>query len=70
MRTAAVLLAALLAAQAHAAAPPQRIDPKKADKTIREVAGSAEYLRGVPKKFGVLQSRGRRPPPRHGVVRR
>jgi hypothetical protein len=56
MKTATVLLVALLAAEAHAAAPPQKTDPKKADKTIREVAGSAEYLRGVPKKFGVLKA--------------
>ena len=56
MRTAAVLLAALFAAPAPAAAPPAKYDPKKADKTIREVAGSAEYLRGVPKKFGTLQA--------------
>src|SRR4051812_21649428 len=56
MKTASALLAALLAAHAFAAAPPSKADPKRADKTIREVAGSAEYLRGVPKKFAVLRA--------------
>jgi hypothetical protein len=56
MRTAAVVLAALLACESFAAAPPARPDPKKADKTIREVAGSAEYLRGVPKHFAALRA--------------
>lgn len=55
MRTVAVLLA-LVATESFAAAPPFRADPQAADKTIREVAGSAEYLRGVPKKFGTLQA--------------
>ncbi len=53
----AVLLLALLAHQAPAAAPPgRRPDTKKIDKTIREVAGSAEYLRSVPKRFAVLEA--------------
>jgi hypothetical protein len=37
-----------------AAAPPRRDRSKQVDKTIREVAGSAEYLRSVPKRFGVV----------------
>src|SRR4051794_7208686 len=49
------MTAVLLAALSLAAAPPAA-DPKKADKTIREVAGSPEYLRGVPKKFGTLRA--------------
>src|SRR5262245_3677172 len=56
MRITAIVLAALLAAALPAAAPPYRADPKRADKAIREVAGSAEYLRGVPKKFAILKA--------------
>src|SRR5215813_2307977 len=51
----AALVLALLAGSSPAAAPPvNRADPKRADKAIREVAGSAEYLRSVPKKFATL----------------
>jgi hypothetical protein len=50
----AVLVLALIAGSLPAAAPPLRRDNRKADKAIREVAGSAEYLRSVPKKFGTL----------------
>src|SRR5262249_47646590 len=49
-------LVALAVASAPAAAPPHQADPKKVDKAIREVAGSAEYLRGVPKKFAALKA--------------
>jgi hypothetical protein len=51
----AVLLLGLSLSASPAAAPPgSRRDAKKAAKAIREVAGSAEYLRGVPKKFATL----------------
>src|SRR5947209_1330710 len=53
----AAVVLALLSQSSPAAAPPRkRPDPKKADKAIREVAGSAEYLRSVPKKFATLQA--------------
>jgi hypothetical protein len=40
-----------------AAAPPARPrDDKKIEKTIREVAGTAEFLRSLPKRFGTLVS--------------
>src|SRR5262245_51040109 len=50
----ALLATALLAPAGRAAAPPPP-DKRAADKTIREVAGSAEYLRSVPKHFATLQ---------------
>src|SRR5262245_13093730 len=40
-----------------AAAPPARPNlDKKAEKAIREVAGTAEFLRALPKRFGTLVS--------------
>jgi hypothetical protein len=51
----AALLLVVLAHASPAAAPPAgAADRKKADRAIREVAGSAEYLRSVPKKFATL----------------
>jgi hypothetical protein len=51
----AALVLAVLAPASPAAAPPaNRLDSKRADKAIREVAGSAEYLRSVPKQFATL----------------
>ncbi len=53
----ALLAIALLTPATPAAAPPsRRADRAKADRTIREVAGSAEYLRSVPKKFAALRA--------------
>ena len=58
----------LLPGSLPAAAPPRKIDrAKQADRTIREVAGSAEYLRGVPKRFGVIEAID---PARHQVTLR
>ena len=51
---AACVLAVLVQSSPGAAPPAGRPDPKKADRVIREVAGSAEYLRSVPKKFATL----------------
>jgi hypothetical protein len=51
------LLLALPVTSIPAAGPPvKRADPTKAEKTIREVAGSAEYLRSVPKEFATLKA--------------
>lgn len=47
-------LAALLATHADAAGPPAKADDKKADASLREVAGNAEFLRSLPKRFGTL----------------
>ena len=55
MRPSLPLALLLLAAPALAVGPPPS-GKAKADKTIREVAGSAEYLRGVPKRFGTVES--------------
>jgi hypothetical protein len=55
---ASVLASLLLFGPTFAAAPPT-VNPKaaarKIDKTIREVAGSAEYLRSVPKRFALVK---------------
>jgi hypothetical protein len=52
-----LLALGLFAASVPAAAPPinTRADSRRIDKTIREVAGSAEYLRSVPKRFAVVK---------------
>jgi hypothetical protein len=55
MRPSLPLALLLLAAPALAVGPPPS-GKAKADKTIREVAGSAEYLRSVPKRFGTIES--------------
>jgi hypothetical protein len=55
---AVILASALLSAPAFAAAPPtvnSRTRARQVDKTIREVAGSSEYLRSVPKRFALLK---------------
>jgi hypothetical protein len=61
--TRALLLTAFLApAPLHGAAPPPRpkesgpARERKINNTIKEVAGSAEYLRSVPKRFATLRS--------------
>ena len=51
------LTIALLAAPAFAAAPPAgKRSARQVEKTIREVAGSAEFLRSLPKRFGQFVS--------------
>jgi hypothetical protein len=48
----------MLSGPVYAAAPPAKkslADSRQADRTIREVAGSAEYLRSVPKRFALLK---------------
>lgn len=48
-----LLLAALLTPSLSAQ---EKADPKKVDAKIKEVAGSAEFLRSVPKHYAVLQA--------------
>lgn len=49
------LLVGLWVFPVSAAAPPRpRPDDRRAEKTLREVAGTAEFLRSLPKRFGTL----------------
>ena len=49
-------ISCLIAVCVAPCSPPVRADDaKKADETIKEVAGSAEFLRGVPKHFATLK---------------
>jgi hypothetical protein len=57
-RAVLLLSACLLPTPLPAAGPPSRTDARKErriEKKIREVAGSAEYLRSVPKRFAILK---------------
>lgn len=49
-----ILALVCLAGLGHPAAPPRKVARPNADKAIREVAGSAEFLRSLPKRFGTL----------------
>jgi hypothetical protein len=49
-----VSLLVLATSALQAVAPPARRSDRKAEKAIREVAGTAEFLRSLPKKFGTL----------------
>ncbi len=51
----AILFPLTLATPATFGAAPPPVDSRRADHTIREVAGSAEYLRAVPKHFALVK---------------
>src|SRR5262245_56082880 len=55
MRCVILISAALLAPQLTFADEPKKAETKKVETKIKEIAGVAEFLRGVPKHFATLQ---------------